>query len=207
MGLSADLCVLTGVYYTFLSWLPEFRSRLENIFVASLFNAQDAKKNRKDKAYEGLTDELISLEQEGITVRYKNQDITLYFLLGLLTGDNEGLNEILCYVDSFIANYYCRICQMSKVDAAIAIKKDVSTLQNETNYQEQLEENDYTTTGIVESCCFRRIPSFQVTKNKVLELLHDSLEGIKRYLLKDFLKSLLSDKLFTHDTLNVRINF
>lgn len=44
----------------------------------------------------------------------KGEKIRIYFALGLLLGDNLGLNGILGFVESFNAYYSCRLCKAFK---------------------------------------------------------------------------------------------
>lgn len=64
----------------------------------------------------------IDLQENGVTINIDSNDITVYFELGLVLGDNLGLNSILGFVSSFSANHYCRICRLYKDDT----KKNVS---------------------------------------------------------------------------------
>lgn len=44
----------------------------------------------------------------------KGKKVKIYFALGLLLGDNLGLNGMLGFVESFNAYHSCRLCTTSK---------------------------------------------------------------------------------------------
>lgn len=59
--------------------------------------------------------ELNYLQTEEIEIEpNKGEKIRIYFALGLLLGDNLGLNEMLSFVESFNAYYSGRLCKTSK---------------------------------------------------------------------------------------------
>jgi len=64
--------------------------------------------------FSALIKELVSLQEEGIMICIDGKEIKIYFSLGLVLGDNLGLNSILGFVESFSANFYCQICRSPK---------------------------------------------------------------------------------------------
>lgn len=64
--------------------------------------------------FTALIKELVSLQEEGITICIKGVEIKIYFTLGLVLGDNLGLNSILGFVEIFSPNFYCRVCSQHR---------------------------------------------------------------------------------------------
>lgn len=63
----------------------------------------------------GIEIEFNYLQTEGIEIEFnKGEKIRIYFALGLLLGDNLGLNEMLSFVESFNAYYSGRLYKTSK---------------------------------------------------------------------------------------------
>lgn len=104
------------VYYTVAGLPPQYLSSLDNIFPAFLFYAQyrgyESISNKQMSS--ALIKELVSLQEESIMICINGKEIKIYFSLGLVLGDNFGLNYILSFVESFSANFYCRICKSPK---------------------------------------------------------------------------------------------
>jgi len=110
------------VYYSVAAVPPEYLSSFNNIFVAFLFHSADrgqSKINNK-KMFAALIKELIDIQENSILL---STNVTIYFTLGLVLGDNLGLNSILGFVESISANFYCRICYLPKSDLQNLLKE------------------------------------------------------------------------------------
>jgi len=156
---------------------------LGNIFVAYLFHSDDrgTYKINNDKTYRALINELIDLQSNGISICVNSEIHHIYFALGLVLGDNLGLNLILGFVESFSANFYCRICRSPKSALQIIISECHETLKNEVNYATDINTDNYSLTGLKEKFIFNKVPSYHVARNSVCDFMHDLTEGIARY--------------------------
>lgn len=54
------------------------------------------------------------LESDGIENFIDGCNYHVRFVLGIIIGDNLGLNKILGYTTCFNSNYYCRSCKRKK---------------------------------------------------------------------------------------------
>lgn len=82
-----------GAVYCYFPTLPEqHRSRLENIFLVALFNANDKKDNAR--VFKLIVEEINFLQDDGLKFQIDDKKETVYFALGLITGDNKGINNI-----------------------------------------------------------------------------------------------------------------
>ncbi|CAH1114912.1 unnamed protein product [Psylliodes chrysocephalus] len=133
LGSHATSHSMTAIYYSF----PLFKksnSKLNDIFLAGIFKASDVKTFGNNKCLEDLINELNGLQREGVTLSTKSGNVTVYFVLGLVLGDNLGLNSILGFTTSFNANYFCRFCKMHKNTCHYSNTCHDSILRNEQNY-------------------------------------------------------------------------
>lgn len=105
---------LTAVYYSFPVLPTEYLSSLENIFVAALFQSKNNTMYGNDACFSALLKEIESLGTEGIILNINGEEQKVYFILGLILGDNLGLNTALGFVKSFNSNSYCRFCNRKK---------------------------------------------------------------------------------------------
>lgn len=88
-----------------------YLSKLDNIFDATIFKSSDLKDFGNDSALHLIIKALNILEKEGITVTYKGETKIVYFTLGLILGDNLGLNSILGFTKSFSSNFLLQSLQ------------------------------------------------------------------------------------------------
>jgi len=144
LGSHSGIHKMGCVYYSVAALPPEYLSSLENIFVAYLFHSDDrgTYKINNDKMFKALIDELIDLQTNGISICVNSEIHHIYFALGLVLGDNLGLNSILGFVESFSSNFYCRICSVLQN----MINECSETLRNEINYATNINTDNYSLT-------------------------------------------------------------
>jgi hypothetical protein len=116
-----------------------------------------------------------------------------------------GIHEILGFSKSFVANFPCRRCKISKNCLHRSCKEIPALLRNEENYKADVAANDLSKTGISENCAFHQITSFKVWENTCFDIMHDFLEGVLHYDLSLIFQHYISEKIFTLEDLNNRI--
>lgn len=160
---------------------PECVSRLTNIFLTLLFQSQNRKEFGNKKTFAPLIEELNFLEQNGITIAVNGNTYKIYFVLGLLIGDNLGLHAICGFLESFRANYACRFCKLHRTFSQTTCVEDDTVLRTHTSYTTDVAVANSALTGIKEECVFNEVNSFYVTENTYIDIMHDVLEGIAHY--------------------------
>lgn len=201
---STKIC---GVYYYIPCLPPYILSRLNNILTAGYFLAGDRKQFGNERTLYTLVEVLSELENIGLNIMYKGDEKTVYFKIGFVTGDNLGLSEILNLVESPSANYYCRVCTRTRKEREIDCKQYDTSLRSEELYNEHIQLNDVSRTGIKHVCILNQIPSFHVSSNVYFDVMHDVPEGICLYGLSHCLNYFVyKRKYFTLDDLNCRKN-
>jgi len=194
------------IYYTIAGLPPEYLSSLDNIFTAYLFHSDDrGREFSNDQIFSALVKEIIDLQENGITINIDSNDITVYFALGLVLGDNLGLNSILGFVSCFSANHYCRICRLHKDDTKKMFHESELSIRNVQNYESDLAVHNVSLTGINEPCIFNKILNFHVTDNIVCDFMHDIAEGVARYDMALIISGLIEQNYFSLAELNNRI--
>lgn len=176
-------CVCAG-YYSLPTMPSCYLSKLDNIFVATIFKSSDLKDFGNDSALHPITKSLNILEKEGIIVTYKGETKIVYFTLGLILGDNLGLNSILGFTKSFSSNFFCRVCKRLNLQTKSDLIEYSDYLRTKSNYLIDFEipENERVKlTGIKEESIFNTLSSFHITENFVFDIMHDLLEGIFHY--------------------------
>lgn len=197
-----------GAVYASLPCLPpECRSLLKNIFTVLLFETKYRETFGNERAFFPLLNELLELERDGVLIESTEGPRKVYFVTGLILGDNLGLNTILGLVESFSAHSYCRFCKMMKKNCQINVRESPDLLRNKSNYAQDLVTGMPSKTGIKEQCIFHKLPSFHMTENFAVDEMHDLREGIFHFVMIDIIRSLTHGPLkqFDLDTLNFRI--
>ena len=106
------------------------------------------------------------------------------FQLVLIIGDNLGFNGICGFVESFKANFCCRICNISLEDLCTTSKENVSLLRNKISYKADVEVKNLSKTGVKEECVFNAVNGFHIIENISIDMMHDVLEGVCMYIMR-----------------------
>jgi len=195
------------VYYTIPATPPEYLSALENIFLAFIFHSTDRGEQQINNKtlFSCLITELINLQENGISICVNSTNITIHFALAFILGDNLGLNSLLGFVESFSANYYCRICRSPKSQMQNMLVESIESIRNKKNYESDVQKNNVSETGINSYCVFNEIPNYHVTDNMVCDFMHDVSEGVARYDMALTINYLINNKHFSLENLNDRL--
>ena len=131
---------------------------------------------------------------------------TIYFQCALLCGDNLGLHSILGLVESFLANFCCRVCKIQREFLRVMCEEDPKLLRTIDNYERDLLKGNVSKTGIKERCTWHYVQGFHITKSVALDIMHDVSEGVAMYTIPKIIDYLIFElQVFSLDTLNYRI--
>ena len=197
----------TGAIYVNIPCLPvEYQSKLENIFIFSLFNTIDRDIFKNEVVFSRIIEEFNYLQENGITIELPEGSKQIYFELALIVGDNLGLHSILGFLESFNATVFCHICLIKRNEINKTFRESNCSIRNEDNYQSLLKCNSKIS-GIKEECVFHKIKNFHVTRNVGVDAMHDILEGVARYDMALILNDLIyKKKYFNLEELNYRVH-
>lgn len=196
---------ILGVYYSFPTAPEALKSNLNNIFVAALFNSKDVKYIGNDKCFYFLVDEINELQSHGINLTLNDgKQFKIKFVLGLVVGDNLGVNSVLGFARSFSSNYFCRFCISDKKSTQVLSNENTNLLRNKQNYDEHVKINNCKITGIYEESIFNKVYSFHVVTNYSVDIMHDIFEGICMYNMNHIICNLINLGFFSLETLNNR---
>lgn len=195
-----------GALYYSIACLPQnLASKLDNIFLASIF-LSECKVHGNMNLFQPVIKDLIDLEENGLIIKTISGEKRIYFSLYLLLGDNLGIHAICGLSEGFTANYPCRMCKYHRKDIAIATTFDTNKLRTVHNYAADVLLKNLPMTGIKENCVWNIIPSFSFVDSISFDIMHDLLEGVCHYdltlILFDFI---YNKKYFSLETLNNRI--
>ena len=181
-GLGAHCEPLGCTYIQIATLPPEWNSRLENIFLALLFNADDRSVYGNYRAFKPLLKELKFLERDGIVVNTKEKGpVRVFIVVALILGDNKGLNGICGFMEGFTATQFFRICTVTKEDSELMFEEDVTLLRTAEGYLADVEKKNPTETGVKELCIFNQLSCFETPTDISVDEFHDMTEGEAHY--------------------------
>lgn len=206
LGPNAGKHKLNGVYASVACLPPEYISQLNNIFLLQLYHSADLYDFSRKVIFNDIIILLKKLESEGIVLSLPgSQFIKLHFQVVYIRGDNLGLNGILGFVESFTANFFCRICKVRKSEAKRLCVPKNNKLRDKKNYEKDVNKMNPKETGIKEPCVFNSLNNFHVTRNKSVDPMHDIPEGMCRDEMVPIINHCIKKKYFTLKTLNHRL--
>lgn len=201
-----------AVYFSIRNIPPEYRSRLNNIYLVCLVNSNDLKTKTTDynNVWRPILRDLQFLEEIGINVDGK----CVKGVLSHISTDNYGGNESLGFAASFAAAYYCRFCLLSKIECQSATTYDPNTCRTLMDYENQLkivEDSEKVvyaeTKGVKYYCVLNDLQNFHLIDNPTCDITHDHNEGSIPLLLKNFFELCIKLKCFEADHLNFMFQF
>ena len=144
-----------GAIYASIPLLPiTVSSQLHNIFVLALFHSKDLKFYGKPHVFKRVIDDLISLQNDGVTITLSGKKINIRFVIGQILGDNLGLNCVLGYSECFSAMHFCRLCKSDKLKCSQETDPRKFCMRTKHNFETDLATNNPKITGIKEASPF-----------------------------------------------------
>lgn len=196
---------ICNIYYSFPCLPLTKESKLDNIFYGAVIKSADVKLHGNEKCFRRLIQEIKDLEVAGL--EFEN-NLHVHFIMVLIIGDNLGLNTFLGFSKSFSSNFFCRLCKSYKINTQKMSVENPNLLRNITNYSFDVATNSPEFTGINTCSLLNEIPSFHVTKNFYVDVMHDIFEGICHYdLCNSILYFIEKMKYFKLSDLNTRKKF
>ena len=114
------------------------------------------------------------------------------------------MNCLLGFFESFVADYFCRICRASKIECFWQVEENKSLLRNIENFSEDVQNCSF---GVKENCVFNAIPYYHWSKNITCDELHDIMLGIGRYDMAKIINKFIQKNYFTLEHLNNRLKY
>lgn len=142
------------------------------------------------------------LETTGIQVLVENTEITVYFVLTAILGDNLAVHIMTGFVQSFVGHFYCRFCKTNRKNFNNIYHEKFCFLRTHASYKNDVEMNYVRWTGINEACYFNKLKSFHVVDNLACDVMHDILESVCQYTIGLLVHEFVEKKYFDRDTLN-----
>lgn len=141
LGSHAGYYKIGCLYYSIPTIPPKYNSRLENIFISTLFHCSDRCHYGNNSILKHVINELQLLEKDGIYV--ENEDKRVYFALSFVIGDNLEVHSMLGLNESFSSNYYCRFCLVDKNLTKELITEQSNLLRLRDQYVHHLENKRF----------------------------------------------------------------
>ncbi|KAF9408398.1 hypothetical protein HW555_011901 [Spodoptera exigua] len=138
LGSRAGQHKLGAVYASIPCLAPCHSSALRNIFLLLLFHSSDRVVFGNNVIFNCVIEELNYLSLNGIEFDLPDFTGVVHFELGLILGDNLGIHAISGFVESFSANYSCRVCKVPKQVMKTQCFENKEFLRTLSNYESDL---------------------------------------------------------------------
>lgn len=204
---------ICAIYFTIRNLPTRHLSKLNNIYIVALCNANDLKSKTTDfnNLWQQIVFDLKYLEQFGIDVIGHGK---LKGTLTHLSFDNLGANFSLGFPACFVSSHYCRHCMRSKDECQTICSDDGHCKRSKNDYAKQLkiveqsEKVDFNETkGVKMYCKLNDLDYFHILDNPTVDPMHDLLEGCIPFLLKKVFTRCIEKRIFSESDLNWMIQF
>lgn len=189
---------MCGVYFEIRNVPPTFSSKLDMRYLIAIAKVQDIKEEEEstDLIIKHIVKDLKNIEDKGIMV---NGCTNLKGALINVSFDNLGGNQVLGFVESFSATYFCRICKCSKTECQMLTTENHDEHRDIKDYlecvQKYLSEDKPVdvklTKGVKRYCLLNDLKYFQMFDNLSVDIMHDLHEGAIPKFLEIFFTELM----------------
>lgn len=194
---------ICAVYLQIRNIPPEISSKQNNVAIVAICKTHDLKAESEyfDNISNLIVDDLKKLEKDGIEIEGIG---TLKAVLTNICSDNLGKNMVYGLHESFVADYYCSICELNKSECQKTVKQLAEKFRSKLfyyNYFSSLNRDESIdvsiTKGIVRYCPFNDLKNFNIFDNVYVDLMHDVYVGIIKFFLKEFFEYCAKNNVLT----------
>lgn len=209
LGSKKTLHKIGAFYFTINNFPIHINSSLENIHILALCYDMDIKDFGVNPVLDVIVEDLKKLEYEGIFIESMNRNFR--GTLSALSFDNLGGAKLLGMNESFQANFYCRICIMSKNDARVTCEADDRLLRTSESFNQYSNQQQYANSetminfGIKHKSALFNLDHFDLCDNYTVDVMHDFLEGICQRDMKLFFEFCVKSQILDVTELNNRV--
>lgn len=206
LGSARAVHKLTCLYFSVGNIEVKFLSNLKNIHLLAVIPSSLVKKFGYSKLLKRLEQDLVILENEGISFSVEGINYEFKGGIGCLIGDNLGSNDIGGFRKCFSSGRICRFCLCLYDDIFIKFHPAYFTMRSPEIHQLHINavKNDSTLVSAYGVRCeppFEKLNSFNAITSLPPDCQHDFLEGIIPFFLDCMLQKLCSDKVLVKSDL------
>lgn len=189
-----------GAFYISLRCFPtHYYSKLSHIYPLMFIPSIGTK--YRDVALERLKDEINHVLKEGVVI----EGLQFNFVFAGFIGDNLGLHQIFGFSEGFTARFPCRFCKINKEDLQNQYCSNSELLRTRLNYENDLELNNLSQTGISRYSILNEIDGYHVVENSFVDVMHDFAEGVGNYGITCVLQFYVNNSTLTLDMVNEKL--
>lgn len=213
LGSKSNRHKICMVYFLIRNIPAEYSSKLNNIYLVCVCNADDLKTKYTDfnNIWRLIVSDIRLLETNGINI---DENTNIKGTITHLAFDNLGANTALGFSGGSNSSYYCQICECHR-DLCQQLTKDCTDkYRTRDSYTKQIEiiaqseKVDYNITkGIKYFCELSNLKYFHPIQTPTVDIMHDLNEGAIPFALKQFFQYAISNKVFSLEELNEKIQF
>lgn len=200
-----------GIYFEIRNIPSQFRSKMDTKFLVALIKTSDLKADADaiDGVVEQIVNELKFLEKHGVIV---SPGLTIKGGLINICFDNLGGNSLLGFAESFVAHYYCRICELHRSECQKALRENSFKLRKISEYRSYLNvievkgaDDLKLTKGLKRHCIFNQLNHFHMYDNLSVDIMHDIYEGAVPFFMSIFFDTLMKNHIFNSNEILAKV--
>ena len=192
---------------------PQFRSSLKTIHLVAVGRTEDIQHYGTNSFLTPFVEDLKRLYLDGMTVNIGGNMHTLHGGLIAFLADTLAAHAVGGFKGSMsFALRVCRTCMITPEQLQKCFSESGCVLRTPESYFEQcsllygpLKSHYSTTYGVNFMSKLEEVPGYSVINGLPHDIMHDLYEGVVPYELKLLLRHCISNKYFTLDELNGRI--
>jgi hypothetical protein len=197
LGPKVGVHKLGAFYFSILNMPTAMNSKLNNIFLVSLFHTEDMKTEQNmDFVLNRIVKDFKTLESKGITIDFLPDRNQLKGGLVSVSADNLGVNMLLNLVESFNATNFCRFCLINRMESHSVTNESFVTIRTKEHYDSVISlleapEAPSIIDGVKKYCLLNNLNQFNTTDSMSVDIMHDILEGVAQWELNLFFSFLI----------------
>ena len=216
LGSKAGVHKMSMFYYSFANVDIKFRSKLEAIRLLAVAESRLVKKYGVDKILEPFISDMIALSN-GVDMMFDKEIKTIKAHLIAVLGDTPACHSLGGFKEGVgFAFSKCRECMCTSQNMTQAFDSLSFTPRCLTTHLQQCNEIDLadteymkshlcTTFGINRRSSLLKVPNFDVCTMMPQDVMHVLLEGVAQYEIKEVIKQLIRDKVFSLSQFNALV--
>ena len=202
---------MSGVYMQLANIPFEYRSRLIDIHLVMVYQANMLATFGYKNLLRPLIDDLKVLEEFGVQISLLEQNYVFRGTLVMVIADNLAAHALSGHFCNFsTVQRFCRFCLLMKNDIN-STKLNSFDLRTIVDHEQHIKDinvsDDFKSLyGIARDCCFNELKFFHSVTGFPPDFAHDMLEGFCRDVCKLVVFDFVNSKFFSLPTLNEEIS-
>lgn len=206
---------LTAVYFKLGNLHHRYTSKVEHIYLSILVKHKFIHKDASnyDDVFRPLIEDIMALETDGVLLECNGESKQFVGTIATVSADNLSAHAVAGISRNFSHGRLCRFCMATREDVRSKFREEEHVMRDRNNYSYHLRAVEEDTEngsvyGVIHPCCFSSLNYAPVLITHLFppDVMHDVLEGVIPFVLKNILNEMIREKMLTLGQLNYAID-